>query len=117
LASLRTAGFDASLTVGIDDDGGERGLFIEGDVPVPPYPVWALSDTALSSTAVLMRRFHDASRSFDPSGASWSREMADPAGGPIVFHNDVCLENVVFRERVAMALLGCCSRAIRTSSA
>ncbi len=31
--------------------------------------------------------------------------MADPAGGPIVCHNDVCLENVVFREGIAVGLL------------
>lgn len=31
--------------------------------------------------------------------------MADPAGGPIVCHNDVCLENVVFRGGTAVALL------------
>jgi hypothetical protein len=107
LSSLRTAGFDgASMPVGIDDDGRERLVFIEGDVPVPPYPVWSQSDAALASIAVLMRRFHDAARSFDPSGTTWSREMADPArGGPIVCHNDVCLENVVFRDGLAVGLL------------
>jgi thiamine kinase-like enzyme len=31
--------------------------------------------------------------------------MADPRGGPIVCHNDVCLENVVFRDGEAVALL------------
>ena len=31
--------------------------------------------------------------------------MADPEGGPVVCHNDVCLENVVFRDGEAVALL------------
>jgi hypothetical protein len=106
LASLRAAGFDgASQPVGVDDDGRERLVFIEGDVPVPPFPAWAQSDTALASIATLIRSFHEASQSFDASEATWSSEMADPMGGPIVCHNDVCLENVVFRGGVAVGLL------------
>jgi len=31
--------------------------------------------------------------------------MADPAGGPVICHNHVCLENVVFREGRAVALI------------
>ncbi len=31
--------------------------------------------------------------------------MADPRGGPVLCHNDVCLENVVFRGGSAVALL------------
>lgn len=103
---LRTAGFDgASVPIGIDDDGRERLEFIEGDVPVPPYPAWAQTDAALESVAVLLRRFHDASSSFDASGLGWSGELADPEGGSIICHNDVCLENIVFRDGVAVGLL------------
>jgi hypothetical protein len=106
LSALRDGGFDdASLPVGIDEDGRERLVFIEGDVPVPPYPTWAQSDTALASTAALMARFHQASQTFDPAPFTWSAELADPAGGAIVCHNDVCLENVVFRGGVAVGLL------------
>lgn len=106
LLSLRAAGFEgAPLPAGEAEDGRERLVFIEGDVPLPPYPEWAQSDEALVSVAVLMRRFHRASRSFDPSGATWSAELADPAGGRIICHNDVCLENVVFRDGAAAALL------------
>jgi hypothetical protein len=80
-------------------------MFIEGDVPLPPYPAWAQADTALASTATLISRFHEASRTFDPAGSTWSEELADREGGPIVCHNDVCLENVVFRDGVAVGLL------------
>lgn len=106
LGALGAAGFDgASRPVGVDPDGRERLVFVDGEVAVAPYPTWAQGDEALASVAVLVRRFHDSSRSFDPQGCSWSDEMADPAGGPIVCHNDVCLENVVFRGGTAVALL------------
>ncbi|HEY5173517.1 MAG TPA: phosphotransferase [Acidimicrobiia bacterium] len=106
LSALREAGFDgASMPVRIDEDGRERLGFIEGDVPLPPYPEWAQLDSALVSIAALMRRFHHASGTFDATGSTWSDEMADPEGGPTVCHNDVCLENVVFRRGVAVGLV------------
>ena len=106
LVWLRSAGFDgASVPMSIEADGRERLVFIEGDVALPPYPTWAQQDAALSSIAGLMRRFHDTARAFDPSGLDWSPEMADPASGPIVCHNDVCLENVVFRDGAAIGLV------------
>ncbi len=110
LAHLRSAGFDgASEPVGIDPDGRERLVFIEGAVPVPPFPQWAQTDRALASIADLMRRLHDAARGFDGTGATWSTEMADPDCDPtdevVVCHNDVCLENVVFRDGLAVGLL------------
>jgi hypothetical protein len=106
LSALHETGFrGASVPIGIDADGRERLMYIEGDVPVPPFPAWAQLDTALASIAGLIRRFHDASRSFDPCGLVWSGELADPAGGGIVCHNDVCLENVVFRDGQAVGLL------------
>ena len=106
LASVRAAGFDGVPNpVGIDADGRERLEFIAGDVAIPPYPAWVQTDERSKSIAVLMRRFHEASRSFDPTGASWSDEMPGPHAGPVVCHNDVCFENVVFRDGVAVALL------------
>jgi Phosphotransferase enzyme family len=106
LRAVRDTGFHgASLPIGIDADGRERLLFIEGDVPVPPYPAWSQSDTALASIAMLLRGLHDASRGFDPGELRWNLELADPTGGTIVCHNDVCLENVVFRDALAVGLL------------
>ena len=106
LVALRAAGFEgASLPIGVDDDGRERLVFIDGDVAVPPYPSWVQADDALASIASLVRRFHDASRSIDTADLVWSTEMADPAGGRIVCHNDVCLENVVFRDGIAVGLI------------
>jgi len=106
LHALRDAGFDgASQPVRIDPDGRERLVFIEGAVAIPPYPTWAQGDAELASIAVLMRRFHDAAAAFAVAGTSWSDEMADPEGGRIICHNDVCLENVVFADGVAAGLL------------
>ncbi|UDY35892.1 phosphotransferase [Dermatobacter hominis] len=106
LRALRAAGFEgASEPIGVDPDGRERLVFIDGDVPVPPYPDWARTDGALVSVAELMADMHRAAASFDPAGLDWSDEMADPVGGPIVCHNEVCLENVVFRDGRAVGLL------------
>lgn len=107
LSAIGEAGFDeASQPIGVDADGRERLRFITGDVPLPPYPDWARTDDALGSIARLIRRFHDAARVFEPQDSdTWSVETADPTGGTIVCHNDVCLENVVFREGQAVGLL------------
>jgi hypothetical protein len=110
LAHLRDVGFDgASEPIGVDPDGRERMVFIPGDVPIPPYPAWAQADDALASVARLIRRYHDAVAGFvPPPWATWSTEMSDPTPRPgptVVCHNDVCLENVVFRDGVAIGLL------------
>jgi hypothetical protein len=106
LRAVRHAGFEGvSSPVGIDGDGRERLVFIDGDVPVPPYPDWSQSDTALASIATLLRGLHDAGRGFDPRGHTWNEDLADPAGGTHVCHNDVELSNVVFRDGIAVALL------------
>lgn len=106
LSALGAAGFNgASQPVALQEDGRERLMYIEGDVPLPPYPAWAQSDEALGSIAELIRAFHHASLQFDFTGLEWSGELADPVGGPVVCHNDVCLENVVFRDGVAVGLI------------
>ena len=106
LSAVRDAGFEgASLPVGIDDDGRERLVFIDGDVPVPPYPTWSQADSALASIAALLRGLHDAAGGFDAQGLTWSDDLADPRGGTLVCHNDVELSNVVFRDGIAVGLI------------
>ena len=106
LRKLRSTGFEgASLPVEIQDDGRERLVFIEGDVPVPPFPAWAQTDDALASIAALVHSFHEASSQVPVELGIWSEEMADPVGGSMICHNDVCLENVVFRDGRAIGLL------------
>ena len=113
LRFLRDEGFEAaSQPIGVDPDGRERLSYIAGDVAVPPYPAWAQSDMALATAAALLRRMHDVSaRYVAPSWATWSDEMADPDAGIaravdlVICHNDVCLENLVYRDQVAVGLL------------
>ena len=107
LRHVRAAGFDGvPEPIGVDPDGRERLVFIEGDVPFPPFPEWSQTDEALTSTVALLRRFHEATRDFvAPSGGSWNVDLADTVGGPVICHNDVCPENVVYRDGVAVALL------------
>jgi hypothetical protein len=106
LLALRSTGFDgASVPLEVQPDGRERLLFIAGDVPLPPYPMWAQSNETLESIARLLLRFHEASVQVPIGSGTWSDELADPAGGPMVCHNDVCLENVVFRNGEAIGLL------------
>jgi hypothetical protein len=97
LAHLRSVGFDgAPEPLGIDERGREVLSFIPGDVPVPPYPLWALRDETLESVARLLYRFHDAVRGFDASGLTWSSEFAEEPDGDIVVHNDYlgCIRGV-----------------------
>jgi Phosphotransferase enzyme family len=106
LRDLRATGFSgASAPVEIQPDGRERLIFIQGEVPVPPYPIWAQTDHALQSMAGLMRSFHHASSQVPIRAMDWSDELADPAGGTMICHNDVCLENVVFRDGHAVGLI------------
>ena len=106
LRALRKAGFEgAPLPVGIEVDGRERLEFIEGDVPLAPYPDWSQSNAALASIARLVRGLHEAARAFDPRGHTWNDALADPAGGTLVCHNDVEPSNVVFRDGIAVALI------------
>jgi hypothetical protein len=106
LEHLAVEHFPAPVLTGRDQDDRETFRWIEGDVPVPPYPAWSLTDDALASVGSLLRRYHDAVQSFSPPPrAHWSDELVDPQGGPIVCHNDVCPENVVFRNGEAVALL------------
>jgi len=107
LRDLRARGFTGVPEVlGVDRDGRERLVYIVGDVPRPPYPAWSQTEAVLASTAALLRRYHEAVTGFvPPRDATWSDELADPAGGTLVCHNDVCPENVVYRAGVAVALL------------
>jgi aminoglycoside phosphotransferase (APT) family kinase protein len=106
LRAVRDAGFDGvPEPIGVDRDGRERLTFVEGDVPLVPYPEWSQTDAALASVARLLRRLHDAAEHFDPRELTWDEALADPAGGTLVVHNDVEPANVVFRDGEAVAFL------------
>ena len=106
LEHLQRVGFDgAPRALGIDERGREVLSFIEGDVPIPPFPAWSMTDEALVSVARLLRGAHEALEGFDAGPFAWSDEVADPRGGALLCHNDVCPENVVFRDGTAYAIV------------
>ena len=111
LLHLEAVGFDgAPRHLGTDDQGREVLSYIEGEVPLPPYPAWAMTDRALAELGALISRFHEATESFrPPPDADWATDWADPTGsagaGATICHNDVLPENVVFRDGRVVALI------------
>ena len=107
LLALKEHGFDAApAPVGLTADGREQLTFIPGDVALPPFPDWAMTNTALESVGSLLRRLHETSTVVAvDTHAEWPRDLADPEGGTMLCHNDVCPENVVFRDGHAVALI------------
>jgi hypothetical protein len=106
LDHLERVGFDgAPRHLGTDERGRETLSFVDGEVPIAPYPGWALRDEALVSVAELLRRYHRAVAAFDPSGHTWPRAV--PAGycAGLLCHNDPNLDNVVFSGGRAVALI------------
>ncbi len=107
LRHLEAVGFrGAPRHLGTDAWGRDVLSWVEGDVPDPPYPQWALTDAALESLGRLVRDYHAAVASFDQAGLTgWSAEWSDPGGGPVVCHNDLFPENVVFCDGAVVALI------------
>ena len=106
LLHLEAVGFDgAPRHLGTDDQGREVLTWIDGDVPLPPYPAWAMTDRALADLGGLVRRFHEATATFQSTADDWSTQWADPDGGSVICHNDLFPENVVFRDGRVVALI------------
>ena len=99
-------GFDgAPRLLGVDDEEREVLTFIPGDAVTPPYPAWALTDDALRSVAHLLRRYHQAVAGFDPAGHDWPNVAPPEFDEGMVCHNDLNLDNVIFRDGRAVALI------------
>ncbi|MEV0580851.1 aminoglycoside phosphotransferase family protein [Streptomyces sp. NBC_01463] len=107
LIALRERGFDAApVPVRLTEDGREQLTYLPGDVALPPFPEWVMTEAALRSVGRLLRRLHDVSAAVPVDTlADWPRALSDPAGGTVLCHNDVCPENVVFRDGRATALI------------
>jgi hypothetical protein len=106
LRHLEAVGFDgAPRFLGIDAQGREVLSYIPGVTGVPPYPDWVLADEVLVSVAALLREYHRAVAGFDPTPYTWPASPPEPFAGEIVSHNDLNLDNVVFRDGRAVALL------------
>lgn len=106
LDHLEHVGFDAAPRyLGVDDAGREVLSFIPGQVALPPYPDWALTDDALISVAELLRRYHEAVASFDHRGHRWPHPLPRRFNQGLISHNDPNLDNIVFENGRAIALI------------
>jgi Phosphotransferase enzyme family len=106
LRHLADVGFEgAPRFVGADDQGREVLSYVPGTAITPPCPEWALTDDALTSVAHLLRDYHRAVSTFDPTPYAWPPTPPAAFTGELVSHNDVNLDNVVFRDGRAAALI------------
>jgi hypothetical protein len=106
LAHLEAVGFTgAPRPLGFDGQGREVLSYIPGQAAIAPLPDWALAPEALVSVAELLRRYHDAVETFDPGSRRWGSTVPARFRGGIVSHNDPNLDNVIFRDGRAVALI------------
>ena len=105
LDHLAGVGFEAPRHLGLDRHGREVLSYVPGEAVTLPYPSWALERPALESVARMLRRFAEAVEGFDPSPHAWPAPPPAQFAGPTVAHNDPNLDNVVFRDGRAVALI------------
>jgi hypothetical protein len=107
LRHLEAVGFDgAPRVLDIDELGREVLSYIEGEAVIPPYPPWAMTQEALVSVAHLLRRYHEATTTFAAQTYEWFDPVPIPfRGSGVTAHNDPNLDNIVFRDGRAVALI------------
>jgi hypothetical protein len=106
LAHLAAVGFDgAPRFLGVDRLGREILSYVPGEAVTSPYPSWALTNEALISVAQLLRRYHDAVETFSSADHRWPELPPRRFRTGLVSHNDPNLDNVVFRDGRAVALI------------
>jgi Ser/Thr protein kinase RdoA (MazF antagonist) len=106
LNHLEDIGFDGSpRLLGIDSQDREVLTYIPGEAVTPPYPAWSLTDEVLRSVAQLLRRYHEAAVGFDVTAHRWTRVAPTRFDGGLACHNDLNLDNVIFRNGRAVALI------------
>ena len=105
LAHLAAVGFEGAPRVLSARGGTETLTYIHGRAAVPPLSPDLLTDAALVSLAGLLRRYHLAVASFDPSRYQWPRPLPARFMTGLVSHNDVHPANVVFRDGKAVAII------------
>jgi aminoglycoside phosphotransferase (APT) family kinase protein len=75
------------------EDGREILSYVEGTVPAYPMPGWVWSESALESSASLLRQVHDATAHLDLAGP-WRSPAREPV--EVICHNDFAPYNLVF---------------------
>jgi hypothetical protein len=104
LLHLEQAGFaGAPRFRGIDAQHREILTFLPGQVGEFAY---ALKAEAVVAAARLLRRFHDATATYRaPHGAAWQIAYPDPARHEVICHNDFAPYNLVFVDRLPVAII------------
>lgn len=107
LRHLEAEGFEgAPRVLGFDEQGREVLSFIEGDTDSSGELDWIWSTEALVEAGNLIRRYHEACRSFTPpENVRWQVMVGAPSGGEIVCHNDLAPFNTVYRDGLPHAFL------------
>jgi Ser/Thr protein kinase RdoA (MazF antagonist) len=106
LQHLESAGFKgAPAFLGIDAQGREVLSYLSGETVTPPYPSWSMTDEALDSVAQLLRAYHESVADFRPTGPEWAEPVPASYVTGLISHNDPNLDNVVFRDGRAVALI------------
>ena len=106
LQHLERVGFTGAPTfLGIDSQGREVLSYLRGETVTAPYPAWSMTDEALDSVAVLLRSYHEAVADFTPTGLEWAEPVPPAYVSGLISHNDPNLDNVVFQDGVAVALI------------
>ena len=106
LQHLEVVGFDgAPRLLGVDERGREVLTYIPGATISPPYPSWSLTPQVLESVARLLHRYHEAVASFDGDALPWQLPVPVRFTTGLVSHNDPNMDNIVFRDGVAVALI------------
>jgi hypothetical protein len=80
--------------------------WIPGEAARTPLPAWALPDESMLSVARLVRSFHDAAASFDPSSYIWPEDaVPEQYRTSLVSHNDLHPGNIIFNGQQAVGLI------------
>jgi hypothetical protein len=106
LRYLEAVGFDATPRVhGIDHEGCEILSYAPGDSGAHGW-AYVVPDDGLRAYARLLRRYHDAVRTYSPPPAAiWSRVTGAPGPDELVCHGDCGPWNVVWHDGSPVALV------------
>jgi hypothetical protein len=102
LLHLERVGFPfAPRVLGFDDRGREILSFIEGETVGDhhPWPPWAWTAETLVQVGRIMKEYHEAVRTFRPTGVrTWRFATAALGDDDVICHNDIAPYNIVYRE-------------------
>lgn len=87
--------------VGVDEHGREVLTYLPGTVPSYPMPPWVWTERVLADAAERLAQFHQASASFDVTGAVWQIPAREPV--EVICLNDVAPYNMVFDQAHQLA--------------